>query len=152
MGMVIAHCGHSFVVGAAAGAGFFVQRFTCCITRNTPNAAPMITPTARSTALPRMANSLNSFSTVFLLCFFDEGEWRPCANSPVLRGPSLRGLYPTREEKQRDRYGGRSMNGRRRKKYFSLAGREELSLRFRAAPELRLLPRALVLPRQRGRG
>jgi hypothetical protein len=34
-----------------------------------PNAAPMITPTAKSTTLPRMANSLNPFSTAFLLCF-----------------------------------------------------------------------------------
>jgi hypothetical protein len=29
-----------------------------------PNAPPMITPTAMSMALPRVANSLNSFSTL----------------------------------------------------------------------------------------
>jgi hypothetical protein len=34
-----------------------------------PNAAPMITPTAKSMTLPRMANSLNSFSTDVLLYF-----------------------------------------------------------------------------------
>ena len=34
-----------------------------------PNAAPMIMPTAISITLPRTANSLNSLSTVFLLCF-----------------------------------------------------------------------------------
>src|SRR5205809_7182227 len=88
-----------------------------------PNAAPMITPTARSTTLPRMANSLNSFSTVFLLCFFDAGEWRPCASSPVLRGPSLRGLYPTREEKQRNRYGGQKHERPTAKKIFQLGRR-----------------------------
>ena len=32
-----------------------------------PNAAPMITPTARSTALPLIANSLNSFHIIPLL-------------------------------------------------------------------------------------
>src|SRR5947207_527173 len=91
-----------------------------------PNAAPMITPTARSTTLPRMANSLNSFSTVFLLCFFDEGEWRPCANSPVLRGPSLRGLYPTREEKQRNRYGGQKHERPTAEKIFQLGRRRRV--------------------------
>ena len=38
-----------------------------------PNAAPMITPTARSTTLPRMANALNSSNmgnlTVFIIGF-----------------------------------------------------------------------------------
>ena len=38
MRTLIAHCGQSFVVGAAAGAGFVVQRFTCYTTRNTQNA------------------------------------------------------------------------------------------------------------------
>src|SRR4051794_6329105 len=32
-----------------------------------PNAAPMITPTARSRTLPRIANSLNSLNTLLLL-------------------------------------------------------------------------------------
>src|SRR5438128_2533053 len=38
-----------------------------------PKAAPMTTPTARSTTLPRMANSLNSLS--MLIAF-----WKECLN------------------------------------------------------------------------
>ena len=37
-GIGIAHCGQSRVVGAAAGAGFLPQRFTCCTSKNTANA------------------------------------------------------------------------------------------------------------------
>jgi hypothetical protein len=38
--MVMVHCGHSLVLGAAAvsGCGFLVQRFTCCTKINTQNA------------------------------------------------------------------------------------------------------------------
>src|ERR1700730_18720635 len=34
-----------------------------------PKAAPIMTPTARSRTFPRMANSLNSLSTVFSFAF-----------------------------------------------------------------------------------
>jgi hypothetical protein len=37
-GIAIAHCGQSFVVGAAAGAGFAVQRLTDRTKRKTANA------------------------------------------------------------------------------------------------------------------
>jgi Tfp pilus assembly pilus retraction ATPase PilT len=36
-----------------------------------PNAAPMITPTARSTTLPFMANSLNSEARLIVLSLED---------------------------------------------------------------------------------
>jgi len=35
-----------------------------------PKAAPMITPMARSSTLPRMANSLNSSNIFCILCSF----------------------------------------------------------------------------------
>jgi hypothetical protein len=38
IGIVIAQCGQSFVVGAAAGAGLATQRFTARTSRKTANA------------------------------------------------------------------------------------------------------------------
>src|SRR6266403_6100360 len=66
-----------------------------------PKATPIITPTAKSTILPRMANSLNSLSTVFLLCSFDEGKRRPGANSQILLALSDAGIIVEAEKKVR---------------------------------------------------
>src|SRR5258705_344014 len=66
-----------------------------------PKATPIITPTAKSTILPRMANSLNPLSTVFLLCSFDEGKRRPGANSQILLGLSDAGIIVEAEKKVR---------------------------------------------------
>src|SRR6266436_6067078 len=66
-----------------------------------PKATPIITPTAKSTILPRMANALNSLSTVFLLCSFDEGKRRPGADSQTLLGMSIAGIIVEAEEKER---------------------------------------------------
>src|SRR5882762_6437747 len=65
-----------------------------------PKATPIITPTAKSTILPRMANSLNSLSTVFLLCSFDEGKRRPGADSQTLVGLSVAGIIVKAEEQE----------------------------------------------------
>src|ERR1700694_5615396 len=51
-----------------------------------PKAAPTITPTAKSTTLPRMANSLNSLSMGLLLYYFDEGQRQPWAESQSREG------------------------------------------------------------------
>src|SRR5258708_6033273 len=50
-----------------------------------PNAAPMITPTARSTTLPRMANFLNSSSIVTLPQRRPEGTRRHPAHFRAYR-------------------------------------------------------------------
>src|ERR1700681_144353 len=66
-----------------------------------PKATPIITPTAKSTMLPRMANSLNSLSTGILLCPFDEGKRRPGADSQTLLGLPVAGIIFEAEEKER---------------------------------------------------
>src|SRR5712672_3661710 len=52
-----------------------------------PNAAPIMTPTARSITLPRMANSLNSLNMELSLLRLD---------LVVHQQRAWRGLYPTR--------------------------------------------------------
>src|SRR5437016_2740995 len=61
----------------------------------------IITPTAKSTIFPRMANALNSLSTVFLLCSFDEGKTTARADSQTLLGMSVAGIIVKAEEKER---------------------------------------------------
>src|SRR5882762_5813689 len=50
-----------------------------------PKAAPTMTPTARSMTFPRMANSLNSFSTVFSFAIH-QGKRQPRSDSQIPRG------------------------------------------------------------------
>src|SRR5438046_487424 len=67
-----------------------------------PNAAPIITPTAKSTTFPRMANCLNSFSTdILLFCFPWEvdGPWRIINDQ---KGYLLRGLWLKRRRRKND--------------------------------------------------
>src|SRR5262249_24665958 len=45
-----------------------------------PNAAPMMTPTARSTTLPFMANSRNSFSMAAILLAVERRKTRPAGS------------------------------------------------------------------------
>src|SRR5260370_21530857 len=66
-----------------------------------PKAAPIITPTAKSTTLPRMANSLNSLNTGFLLCSFDEGKRQPRADSKTPAVLSIKGIIVAAQEKER---------------------------------------------------
>src|ERR1700687_2376274 len=89
-----------------------------------PKATAIITPTAKSKTLPRMANSLNSLSTVFLLCFFDEGKRRPGADSQTLIGLSVTGIIVAAGEKERREDGGARVRARRPfwRCFFSWAG------------------------------
>src|SRR2546426_11564937 len=70
-----------------------------------PKAAPMMTPTAISMTLPRMANSLNSFSTDFLLYFFDEGQRRPRAETRFREGLSWRRIISEAKQKSGTEWG-----------------------------------------------
>src|SRR5258708_17605521 len=58
-----------------------------------PKAVPIMTPTAKSTTFPRIANSLNSFSTVFRLCFSIKASDSPRRFPDFPEGSLLRGLY-----------------------------------------------------------
>src|ERR1700759_1087201 len=53
-----------------------------------PNAAPMMTPTARSTTLPFIANSRNSFSTIDL-----HSSHKQCAQYSVTRHEVSKRLF-----------------------------------------------------------
>src|SRR5258708_36255754 len=70
-----------------------------------PKAAPIITPTAKSTTLPRMANSLNSFSTGVLLYFFDEEMDGPERSPKLSRESSVPRIIVEARKKER-REGG----------------------------------------------
>src|ERR1700741_464039 len=61
-----------------------------------PNAAPIITPTARSSPLPRIANSLNSFSTGILLTRGVSVPPEPGAAPLAGRGFKLAGIISER--------------------------------------------------------
>src|SRR5258708_17657769 len=70
-----------------------------------PKATPIITPTAKSTTLPRLANSLNSLNTGFLLCSFDEGNDCPGRIRETLGGLSVTGIIVAAKEKERGEAG-----------------------------------------------
>src|SRR5262245_42888039 len=67
-----------------------------------PNAAPMMTPTARSTTLPRMMNVLNSLSMGFSPCPSGSNAWcvllsgSECAHSTTGAWRRARGRVVTR--------------------------------------------------------
>src|SRR5215467_8745856 len=66
-----------------------------------PKAAPMITPTARSTTLPRIANSLNSFNTFCLLCSSIKANGGPAQENSW--GPPAARIISKKKEKRRSR-------------------------------------------------
>src|SRR5438046_8901968 len=68
-----------------------------------PKATPIITPTAKSTILPRMAKVLNSLSTVFLLCSFDEGKTTAPGRFPNTAKPVCCGDYSRSRSERKTR-------------------------------------------------
>src|SRR5207247_4351319 len=65
-----------------------------------PNAAPIITPTAKSTTFPRMAKSLNSFSTDVLL-YSSMKSYDTPEESQIPGGLSVAEIIVEAKEKER---------------------------------------------------
>src|SRR5712664_2306387 len=114
-----------------------------------PKAAPIITPTAKSMTLPRMANSLNSFSMDVLLYFFllmtlDGLGGFPNSERPVFCGDYSR----SRRERKTRRRSARDLPPRPfGRRFFSAAERARTRQSNRAAPADHHRPPVVDQPR-----